>query len=111
MSLGILLDAQIERKLTAAATLSNDRWQLSVNAARFGTWDLPTGQTFGAETLVDVSLGLDLTDHVRLTAGVLNAGDNFPDEVVPNPDGRPYSEGGGLGGDGREYYLRLSAEF
>ena len=111
VSLGILLDAQIESKLTAAAELSRGRWTLSVNGAHFGTWELPTGQEFGEETLVDASLGVDLTDNIRLLAGMLNATDNYPDEVVPNRDGRPYSEGGGLGGDGREYYIRLSARF
>ncbi len=109
VSLGILLDAQIESKLTAAASLSHDRWSVSVNAARFGDWELPTGQVFGDEILVDLSAEYAITQNISLRAGVINAGDNYPDRVVPDLDGRPYSEGGGLGGDGREYFIRLSA--
>ena len=112
VSLGTLLDAQIESKLTAAADLEWGRWRLTVNAARFGGWHSPsTPQIFGAELLVDVALGVDITDAVNLRAGAINVTDNFPDRVVPDPDGRPYSEGGGLGGDGREYFVRLFATF
>lgn len=111
-SLGILLDAQIQSKLTAAADLEWGRWDFSVNAARFGQWRSPsTSQTFGSEILVDLGLGFDLTDTVNLRAGAINVADNFPDRVVPDVDGRPYSEGGGLGSDGREYFLRLQATF
>lgn len=56
-----------------------------------------------------------MAEAVQLTAGVINATDEYPDKVIEralNQGGSlQYTETGGLGTEGREYFLRLAMQF
>ena len=86
--------------------------------------------TWGSKTLVDLAVGYDFTDAVRLTIGGNNIFDTFPDkwgaggELVPPgtagfPNGAGFSEGGftycwetcPFGMNGGYYYGRLDFRF
>ncbi len=113
-SIGVMTDAQPRNKLTLAGGLDWGRWTLTADLIRYGKWTaapLGPSQTFGAKFTLDLSAAYDLTERLNLRAGVINATDAYPDRVIGANDGRPYTEAGGLGVDGREYYLRLSARW
>ena len=113
-SIGVLTDAQPRNKVTLGGDLELGRWRLFADLVRYGKYTaapLGPSQVFGAKFSLDVSAAYDLTDRVRLHAGVINAGDEYPDRVVGSNDGRPFTEAGGLGVDGREYFLRISTRW
>jgi len=69
-------------------------------------------QTFGAETFVDLSASLDVTAHVRLTLGVENLFDAYPDEATFQATrGLIYSRNAVYDTDGGLYYARLGVTF
>jgi len=113
-SLTTLADAEPRNKLTLSADVSVGRWTLTADAARFGKYKAgPLGptQVFGSDATLDLTLAYQLTDRIRVQAGALNVTDDYPDRVIGQTDGRPYTEAGGIGVDGREYFLRLGASF
>ncbi|WP_309642857.1 TonB-dependent receptor [Phenylobacterium sp.] len=113
-SIGVLTDAQPRNKVTLNTDLALGRWKLFADVVRFGKYrSSPLGpvQVFDAEVTLDLSLAYEINKTLSLHAGVINATDEYPDEVVGSNDGRPYTEAGGLGVDGREYFVRLSARF
>ena len=113
-SIATLTDAQPRNKLTLGGDVRLGGLRLSGDVVRYGVWTAaPLGplQTFGDKTTVDVSAAYDLTRVLQVQAGVINATDQYPDRVIGSTDGRPYTEGGGLGVDGREYFVRLSARW
>lgn len=113
-SLNTLADAEPRNKLTLSADVSVGPWTLTADAARFGAYKAgPLGptQVFGSDATLDLTLAYQLTGRIRVQAGALNVTDDYPDRVVGQTDGRPYTEAGGIGVDGREYFLRLGASF
>ncbi|MBX7483331.1 TonB-dependent receptor plug domain-containing protein [Qipengyuania qiaonensis] len=82
-------------------------------------------QTFGAKILTDVQLGYALTPALRLTAGVRNVFDVYPDEnirssvesVAEGTNGadasgtQPYNAISPFGFNGRTYFVRLGLDF
>ena len=113
-SIGVLIDAQPRDKITLNLGLETGRWRLMADVARFGKYRFaPLGpvQTFGENLTLDLSASYDINPTLTLHAGVINATDEYPDRVIGSADGRPYTEAGGIGVDGREYFVRLSARF
>lgn len=113
-SLNTLADAEPRNKLTISADLEIGQWTLTADAARFGSYkSAPLGpiQVFGSDTTLDLTLAYRVTDRIRVQAGALNVTDDYPDQVIGQVDGRPYTEAGGIGVDGREYFIRLGASF
>ncbi|MEQ7154526.1 TonB-dependent receptor plug domain-containing protein [Brevundimonas aurifodinae] len=113
-SLNTLADAEPRNKLTVSAEIEIGPWRVTADAARFGKYKAsPLGptQVFGSDTTFDLTLAYQLTETVRVQVGALNLTDAYPDRVVGQTDGRPYTEAGGIGVDGREYFLRLGASF
>jgi len=113
-SIGVLTDAQPRDKITLNLGLDLGRWRLLADVARFGKHrSAPLGptQTFGENVLLDLTAAYDINSSLSLHAGVINATDEYPDRVVGSGDGRPFTETGGIGVDGREYFVRLSARF
>lgn len=113
-SIGVLTDAQPRNKVTLNAGLDIGCWSLLADVVRFGKYrSSPLGptQVFGEEVTLDLTASYEINKTLSLHAGVINATDEYPDEVVGSNDGRPYTEAGGLGVDGREYFVRVSARF
>jgi iron complex outermembrane receptor protein len=117
----LLTQAQPVSKLTSQLSLSRGPLTGTVAVTRYGQYvDAPVRdpQTFGAKTVVDLSLTLRATRWLSLTAGVLNAGDVFPDPLQEAAlayasfgGSYVYGEEGPFGVDGRSYYGRVEARF
>ncbi|MEL7023690.1 MAG: TonB-dependent receptor [Pseudomonadota bacterium] len=89
-------------------------WRTLVRGTYFGAWD-DTGNgvnDIGAEILVDVEVGYQVTDSIELIGGVANIFDTFP-EVNPSAGslGQLYSEASPFGFNGGSWYLRARAVF
>jgi iron complex outermembrane receptor protein len=116
-SIDLLAKAQPEDKLTLTSSHQWRAWNLQLDATRFGSYrgvPVLAEQTFGAVTSVDIGIDYALLDTVRVSLGVLNATAAYPDKIAERAllqgGSLQYSESGGLGTDGREYYLRVTAE-
>ena len=81
----------------------------------YRSFNVLTEQTFGAKTAFDLTADYDVTSRVTMTAGVINLTDAYPDknaEPALNQGGSLlYGETGGIGIDGREYFVRLKMSF
>lgn len=117
-SIDLLTAAQPEDKLTFTSMQSWGNWQLRLGVTRFGEYrnvPVTTEQTYGAATTLDVGVDYDITKSLRLSVGVINATDEYPDKIAERAllqgGSLLYSEAGGLGADGREYYARIWAGF
>jgi iron complex outermembrane receptor protein len=130
----------LERRLprhveTLSAEYSLARFGVVLRGRHYGQWTEPLNettddsgrliynQTFGNELFIDVLLSYDFTRALRLTVGVENIFDNYPDKArFPNtpedavagkppttgriyPSQRPYES------DGGRVYARLNATF
>ncbi len=83
------------------------RW---TDAQQNGAADLI--QTFGAKTLVDLSVSAQLTSALKLTVGAENLFDTYPDEATFQASrGLIYSRNAPYDTDGGLWYARLSAKF
>lgn len=105
---------QPDSKFVGNATFDFNEGQLSIDAVRFGSYMFnPLGpvQTFGAKWSFDITASAKISDSARFTLGVINATNEYPDEVAGQIDGRRQLEAGGLGYNGREYFVRFSANF
>lgn len=117
-SIDLLTEAQPEDKLTLSSLQSWGAWQLRVDVTRFGEYrNVPVieEQLYGSATTVDMGIDYDITRSLRLSIGVLNATDEYPDKTAQRAllqgGSLQYSEAGGLGTDGREFYARIWAGF
>ena len=117
-SIDLLTEAQPEDKLTFSSMQSWGPWQVRLDVTRFGKYkNVPVlvEQEYGAATTVDLGVDYELTPSMRLSVGVINATDAYPDKIAQRAllqgGSLQYSEAGGLGSDGREYYARLWAGF
>ncbi len=120
----LIEDAQPGERATVAANWLIGSFSSTLRATYYGEYsDYPAvyglpKHTFGAKTLFDATGYVDLTDSVRISAGILNLMDEYPDEW--GADGSPFSDliGFTYGWNtipfslaGRQYYLRAELTF
>lgn len=119
-SLLLLTSAQPENKLTSQFKLSLSNYDLVLDVTRFGSYvDAPIkdAQQFGAEYIADLALSAHLGQRLKLTAGVLNLTDNYPDQLAQQEvafksfgGSFKYGEESPFGIAGRSFYLSLSVD-
>lgn len=115
-SIDLVTDGQPRNKAILNADLAWRDWRFTGNVADFGAYRSTaasglTNITLQGRTSLDIAAARRVRDRYTIQAGVLNATDNYPARVPGEGTGRPYSEIDPLGFNGREYYLRLAAEF
>lgn len=115
-SIDLTADGQPRNKLVVNTELAWRGWRLVADVTRFGAHRAtsPLGganQVMDGRTSIDLSAAYRFRDRYTVMAGVLNAADKYPDRLIGEATGRPFSEFDPLGVNGREYYLRLTAEF
>ncbi|NQD36459.1 TonB-dependent receptor [Permianibacter sp. IMCC34836] len=120
----LIEDAQPGKRATLSANWMTGPFSTTFRASYYGSYSdhaaaygLPK-HTFGAKTLFDLTGFYDLNDSVRLSAGILNLTDEYPDKW--GSDGSPFSDylGFTYGWNtipfslaGRQYYLRGEVTF
>jgi iron complex outermembrane receptor protein len=120
-SIDFLTEAQPSNKVNAALEWSVSRYELAVNVTRFGSFRyVPStapankDQSFGPKAVTDLTAAVHLNEALMLSAGVLNLTDAYNDKVSPafqGGTGLQYPESGGIGFEGRQYFLRVTASF
>ena len=117
-SIDLLAKAQPRNKVSVSAQFDTGRLRLFGNVVRAGAYrafTVRSEQTFTAKTTIDLTAEYDITERVGLTAGIINLTDAYPDrnaERALNQGGSlQYGEAGGIGIDGREYFVRLKFTF
>ncbi len=84
-------------------------WRTLVRANYYGSWD-DTGNAvdnIGAEILIDLELGYNVTDRIEIVGGIANIFDVYPEENPGAGDlGQLYSEASPFGFNGGQWYLR-----
>ena len=116
----LLTQAQPKNKLSAQLALDHGPFSSALDVTRYGQYvDAPIldPQTFGAKTIVDLSFGVRLEQQFTVTAGVLNVGNTYPDQLAEQALAYKsfggaflYGEESPFGTDGRAYYLRLQLQ-
>jgi iron complex outermembrane receptor protein len=119
-SLLLLTTAQPENKLTSQFKLSVSNYDLVLDMTRFGSYvDAPIkdAQKFGAEYIADLAFSAHLGQRYKLTAGILNLTDNYPDQLAQQDfafktfgGSFKYGEESPFGISGRSFYLSLSVD-
>jgi iron complex outermembrane receptor protein len=92
INIALIETAQPREKLIFSANYSIGKFNVVGRASYFGkvaAWEKPTNlphikQEFGAKTLLDVSLGFNITPKILLTVGSNNITDEYPDKVLPS---------------------------
>lgn len=117
-SIDLLARAQPRDKLNLTGAWSNEVLGFTVDVVRYGEFSfvpVTNEQTFGAEIVGNVTAEWRLADHYEISAGILNVTDNYADMVAERAltqgGSLLYPEAGGMGFEGRQYFLRLSASF
>jgi iron complex outermembrane receptor protein len=115
-SIDLTTDGQPRNKAVLNTELSWGDWRLIADVSRFGDYRTtspvsPINQVMNGRTSIDLSAAWRFRDRFTVMAGVLNATDEMPDRLIGEATGRPFSEFDPIGVNGREYYLRLTAEF
>ena len=113
-SIGILTDAQPRSKALLNAEAEWRGWTAALDLADFGAYRTPTAvgdQVLDGATSADISVSYSPNAALTFTLGVLNATDAYPARLAGDATGRPYSEADPLGFNGREYFLRATAQF
>ncbi|HEY0339357.1 MAG TPA: TonB-dependent receptor, partial [Steroidobacteraceae bacterium] len=116
----LLTQAQPKDKLTAQVALDHGPFSSAIDVTRYGEYvDAPIldPQTFGARTIVDLSFGARLGQQLTVTAGVLNVGNTYPEQLAEQALAYKsfggsflYGEESPFGTDGRAYYVRLQLQ-
>jgi iron complex outermembrane receptor protein len=124
-----------KRATTVSIEYVNGPASIVGRAREYGSWTDPLdpttdeaghliyNQTFGPEVFFDLSAGYDFTEHWRLTVGVENLFDNYPDKArFPNTledaaagavpsNGRVYPSQRPYEADGGRYYARVTFDY
>lgn len=115
-SIDLLTEAQPKDKWLFNSRLHWQRWSATLDVTRFGSFrsvPVKTEQRFAPTVTIDVGLSFSLGSGVTLEGGILNATDAYPDKVderaLTQGGSLQYTEVGGLGTEGREYFLRIRA--
>jgi iron complex outermembrane recepter protein len=116
----LLTQAQPKSKLTSQLALEHGIFSGVLDVTRYGAYvDAPIldPQTFSARTIVDLSLTAHPQAALAITAGVLNIGNSYPDQLAEQALAYKsfggsflYGEESPFGTDGRAYYLRLQLQ-
>jgi len=115
-SIDLVLAGQPRDKATFNTTLRWDALTINVDATAFGSHRIPNplgggNREAGGNTSIDLSLSYRINSVFTLSAGVLNLTDAYPERIIGEPTGRPFSEVDPLGVNGREYFARVGARF
>jgi iron complex outermembrane receptor protein len=113
-SIGVLSDGQPRNKVTLAVELALGPWRVTADGVRYGEYraaPLGVDQVFGSVSTLDLSLARQIGGRLTVQGGVNNVTDQYTDHVIGATDGRIYTEAGGVGFEGRSYYLQLSTRF
>ncbi len=117
-SIDLLTSALPRTKATLGGRLDWRSWTFGADVANFGSFraiQVVSEQTYNPVTTVDLTVDYAITPKIKIGLGVLNVGDAFPDKIADRAltqgGGLQYPEVGGIGTNGREYYLRVSSRF
>ena len=118
-SIDFLTRAQPNNKLNAAVVWSTDRYTFTFDAVRFGSFryvpstaPVNQDQIFGAVAVFNLTADVRLTPTLTLSGGVQDLTDAYNDKVTAAKQGGTglqYPEAGGVGFEGRQYFLRMTA--
>lgn len=115
-SIDLVTDAQPRNKVVLNAVLNWRDLRFTADLIDFGAYRTTAANglsniTVEGRTAVDLSAAWRIRDRYTIQAGVLNATDEYPNRIPGEATGRPYSEIDPMGFNGREYFVRVSAEF
>ena len=90
INIALIETAQPRQKIIFSTTYSIGKFTIVARATHFGkvaAWEKPTGlphikQEFGAKTLLDASVGFNITSKILLTVGSNNITNKYPDKVL-----------------------------
>jgi iron complex outermembrane receptor protein len=91
INIALIETAQPRQKIIFSATYAIGKFNIVARATHFGkvvAWEKPANlphlkQEFGTKTLLDASVGFNITPKIQLTAGSNNITDEYPDKVLP----------------------------
>ena len=119
-SLLLLTEAQPRDKLTSQFKVSDGIYEAVLDVTRYGEYtDAPIldPQTFGAEVVVDLAVSARLSQTVKLTGGILNLANSYPDKLAQQDvafksfgGSFTYGEESPFGISGRTFFLSLSVD-
>lgn len=105
-------------KLSLASDYTMGNWNGHALLTRYGAFtvaqnDAALDQVYGAQWVLDLAASVRLGQHWRLTAGIDNANNRYPDRVTAlgqlgNGDATPYSAFSPNGFNGRYYYAKAA---
>jgi len=117
-SIDLLTTALPRTKATFSGQLAWRDITFGMDVADFGSFraiQVVNEQTYGSVTTVDLTLDYAVTPRLKIGVGVLNLTDAFPDKIADRAltqgGGLQYPEVGGIGTNGREWFVRLSSRF
>ena len=90
INIALIETAQPRQKIIFSANYSIGKFSVLARATHFGSvaaWEKPAAlphikQEFGSKTLLDASIGFDITPKILLTVGSNNITDVYPDKVL-----------------------------
>jgi len=121
-SLTLLTSSQPETKASFDTSFTFGRFDLSALATYYSGYTVSFGDEIpiGDEVIVDLTAGARLSDALRLSFGVQNLFDQYPDVLADRAAtqgprlralGQHYPEESPFGNNGRTFVLSLTAEF
>ena len=112
---------QPENKLVVSGSWEHKGLILNANVVRFGEFKAAPFdiiQTFGSQTVADLSATVAVSRSISLSAGVQNIGNSYPDAITVTPitaanfgGSLRYTEFSPGGFNGRSYFARASLKF
>ncbi|AXI01457.1 TonB-dependent receptor plug domain-containing protein [Aquirhabdus parva] len=119
-SLLLLTEAQPRDKLTSQFRVSDGTYEAVLDVTRYGEYtDAPIAdaQKFGAEVVLDLALSARLSQTVKLTGGILNLANSYPDKLAQQDTAFKtfggsfaYGEESPFGISGRTFFLSLNVD-
>ena len=125
INIALIETAQPRQKIIFSVNYAVGKFNFVGRASYFGqvtAWEKPTGlphikQDFGAKTLLDASVGFNITSKILLTVGSNNMTNQYPDKVLKtlsayNTGQTPYNRNvNQFGFAGADYYGSLTIRF
>jgi len=120
-SIDFLTRAQPSNKITGALNWSFGDFGLEFDVVRFGSFRVVPStapvnqdQQFGPKTVLNLLGDVRINGTLSLDGGIQNLTDTYNDRVsaaFQGGTGLQYPEGGGVGFEGRQYFLRVTARY